>query len=61
MPGVRLGGGLLVAVLALRLAVGRGHVLHLGGSSIDSGLFRAAFGANFQAIFCPIELGMELQ
>ena len=31
------------------------------GISIDSGHIRATFGAAFQAIFCPFELGTELQ
>ena len=31
------------------------------GNSIDSGHFRATFGAAFRAIFGPIKLGTELQ
>ena len=36
----------------------------LGGNSTDSDFgsgFRATFWADIQAIFCPIEMGMELQ
>ena len=38
-----------------------GHDEQQGGNSIDPGQFWATFGADIQAIFCPIELGTDLQ